>query len=238
MIICLLHCKCIIYTCLITYQLYLYFYDQLQVILLTCISKWFYDTSIGTAIRSVRYGLLLDGLSLLYAQTRWTRGFTWFELAECNTLHSQEMLYCHVCVWHCWRMSSIFLLLSSARPFIAQGRAVTLWPKAQQVVLGWLNSYTVGHYQLEVANDVFNDMEYVMSCHSATPYSVSNMTPCCRIVWHCNSVLWVVNRVDVALQQHRSRLSARPADIKYAVYLYILQAHDGSDASWKHACVC
>jgi hypothetical protein len=32
----------------------------------------------------------------------------------------------------------------------------------------WLDPYTVGHYMLEVSNDVFSGMENVLSCRPAT----------------------------------------------------------------------
>jgi hypothetical protein len=60
--------------------------------------KWFYDTSIGTTTRAAYCGALLEGLRLLYAQARKTRGFTWFGPPERNTLRPWEMLYCYVCV--------------------------------------------------------------------------------------------------------------------------------------------
>jgi hypothetical protein len=64
---------------------------------------------------------------------------------------------------------------------------------------GWLNHYMIGHYQLEVANDDFNSLEYVLSYSPATLRTVSDMALCCRVVWHCSGALQVVNRADVAL---------------------------------------
>jgi hypothetical protein len=50
------------------------------------------DTSTSTATRAAHCGSLLEGLSLSYAQARWAQGFfTWFGLAEHNTLRPQEM---------------------------------------------------------------------------------------------------------------------------------------------------
>jgi hypothetical protein len=40
---------------------------------------------------------------------------------------------------------------------------------------------------------------YVRSCHPATLYSVSSMSPCCRVTLHYSNVRRVVNRDDVAL---------------------------------------
>jgi hypothetical protein len=57
-------------------------------------------------------------------------------------------------------------------------RIVTLCPRARQVALGWLNPYIAGHYRLEVANDVFNGIEYVLSCRSGTSHLVHCMALC------------------------------------------------------------
>jgi hypothetical protein len=58
-----------------------------------------------------------------------------------------------------------------------------------------LDPYIVGHYRLEVANDVINGMEYVMSCHPATSHLVRNMVSCCQVAWDYSGALQVVNRV-------------------------------------------
>jgi hypothetical protein len=91
-------------------------------------SKWFYDTFTGTATGATRCGSLLEGLRSLeltaMEEARWTRGFTWFRPPEHNTLHQwRGLLYCSVFFklalnWPEWTC----LYLSSARPFIAQGR--------------------------------------------------------------------------------------------------------------------
>jgi hypothetical protein len=52
---------------------------------------------------------------------------------------------------------------------------------ARQVAIGWLNHYIVGHYRLEVANDVFNDIWYVLSYRPAMLHSVYSMTLCRRV---------------------------------------------------------
>jgi hypothetical protein len=44
------------------------------------------------------------------------------------------------------------------------------------VAPGWLNPYIVGDYQLEVANDAFNGMWYILSCHPTRSHSVRSMT--------------------------------------------------------------
>jgi hypothetical protein len=60
------------------------------------LSKWFYDTSPGTAIRAAHGGSLigwtkaLDAQGISYERTRWTRGFMWFEPPERNTLRPRE----------------------------------------------------------------------------------------------------------------------------------------------------
>jgi hypothetical protein len=67
------------------------------------------------------------------------------------------------------------------------------------VAPGWLDPYIVGSYRLEVANDVFNDIEYVLSCRPATSHSVRSMTSCCRVAQYYSGALRVVNRTDTAL---------------------------------------
>jgi hypothetical protein len=54
-------------------------------------SKWFYDTSTGTAPREqpavvllLEWAQIAQGVG--YEEMRWTRGFTWFRLSERNTL--------------------------------------------------------------------------------------------------------------------------------------------------------
>jgi hypothetical protein len=42
------------------------------------------------------------------------------------------------------------------KPFIAQGRAVTMSPKARQVALEQVKPYAIGLHQVGVANNVFN----------------------------------------------------------------------------------
>jgi hypothetical protein len=83
-----------------------------------------------------------------------------FGLSERNTLHPREM-YCCVC-GAVQSQVELGLFCSLPGPFIAQGRVVTLRSRAQQVALEWLNPYIVGHYRLEVANDVFNGMGCVL----------------------------------------------------------------------------
>jgi hypothetical protein len=41
--------------------------------------------------------------------------------------------------------------------------------------------YMVGHYRLEVANDIFNNIWYVMSYRPTTLHSVSSVVPCCLV---------------------------------------------------------
>jgi hypothetical protein len=52
--------------------------------------------------------------------------------------------------------------------------------QGRQVAPGWLNPYIVGHYRLEVANDIFNGVVHVLSCRLATLRSVRSMALCCR----------------------------------------------------------
>jgi hypothetical protein len=122
----------------------------------------------------------------------------WFGPPERNTLCPREMLYCCVC----GVVQGSVELVRFCRlpdPFIAQGRAATLRPGDRQVAPEWLNSNIVGCYELEVANDVFNDMGYVLSCCPIMLCTVCGMEPSSRVAWHCSDVLRVVNRADVAL---------------------------------------
>jgi hypothetical protein len=52
--------------------------------------KWFDDTSIGAATGAARCGSFVGGAQIAqgvgYEGIRWTRGFTWFETPERNTL--------------------------------------------------------------------------------------------------------------------------------------------------------
>jgi hypothetical protein len=61
---------------------------------------------------------------------------------------------------------------------------------ARQVALGWLDPHIVGHYQLEIANDIFNGMGHALSCSPLTPHMVTSVMPCCLIVLHCDSRMY------------------------------------------------
>jgi hypothetical protein len=59
------------------------------------LSKWFYDTSTGTATRAACCGSFVGedlGVSdvLSYGGTQWRREFMWFGTPERNTLHPRE----------------------------------------------------------------------------------------------------------------------------------------------------
>jgi hypothetical protein len=97
------------------------------------------------------------------------------------------------------------------------------------VAIGWLIPYIVGHYRLEVANDVFNVMGYVLSCHPAMSHSVCSMTSCCRDAWYCSGALRVVNRAGAVLQTQCSCMFTCLAVIKCTACSHVLQTHDGSD---------
>jgi hypothetical protein len=131
-------------------------------------------------------------------------------------------------VWCCSRQQEEAEKSFLPDPFIAQSQTVTLSPGARQVAPEWLNPYIAGHYWLEVANDVFNDIEYVMSCHLTTLRMVCGMAPSCWVIWHYSGGLRVVNRAIVVLWPHYSRLSAHLASINDTACLDILHAHDGS----------
>jgi hypothetical protein len=62
-----------------------------------------------------------------------------------------------------------------------------------------LNPYTVGDYQLEVANDVFNSVGHVLSCPLVTAPSVSSVALCCQVALYCSGVRRVVSSDDTAL---------------------------------------
>jgi hypothetical protein len=69
-------------------------------------SKWFYDTSPGTATRAARGGSLIGGTKTLHAQgvsyeeTWRTQGFTWFGPLERNTVHPRQKESC--CITVCY----------------------------------------------------------------------------------------------------------------------------------------
>jgi hypothetical protein len=61
-------------------------------------SKWFYDTSTGTANKAVHCGLFVgEGLGVSDVSCggiRWRRGFMWFGPLKRNTLRPQEIFCC------------------------------------------------------------------------------------------------------------------------------------------------
>jgi hypothetical protein len=65
-------------------------------------------------------------------------------------------------------------------PFIAQGRTVTMSPKARQVASRQVKPYVVEHHRPGVANDVFKRVRPVLS--PASLHTVSSVVPCCCIV--------------------------------------------------------
>jgi hypothetical protein len=71
---------------------------------------------------------------------------------------------------------------------------------------GWLNPYIVGNYRLEVANNVFNGMEYTLSYRPATSHLVRDMAMCYRITWHYSGALQVVNRASCSATRRRLEL--------------------------------
>jgi hypothetical protein len=72
-------------------------------------------------------------------------------------------------------------------------------PRARQVAPGWLEPYTIWYQRLEVANDVFSDVEYLLSYRPATSHTVSSMSPCCPVIWYCSCARRGVNRGGAAL---------------------------------------
>jgi hypothetical protein len=84
-------------------------------------SKWFYDTSIGTATRAVRCGSFVGEGSgipdVSYRGTRWRQGFTWFRPPERNTLHPRVILCC----------IDVGSLKASVVPLVALGLAWTFY---------------------------------------------------------------------------------------------------------------
>jgi hypothetical protein len=92
----------------------------------------------------------------------------WFGPPVHNTLRPREKIIL-LCV--CGAVQAFYSCLDS---YIVS--------RARQVAPGWLNPYIVGHYQLELANDVSNGMEYDMSYHHVTSHSVRNMASCCQVV--------------------------------------------------------
>jgi hypothetical protein len=66
--------------------------------------KWFYNTSPNTATRAAHGGSLtggtkdLDTQGISYQRTQWTRGFTWYEPPERNTLRPWDNGSCCIVV--------------------------------------------------------------------------------------------------------------------------------------------
>jgi hypothetical protein len=62
-------------------------------LLVSTLSKWFYDTSTGAATGAARCGSFVREVQIAqgvgYQGIRWTRGFTWFGPPERNTLRPQ-----------------------------------------------------------------------------------------------------------------------------------------------------
>jgi hypothetical protein len=89
----------------------------------------------------------------------------------------------------------------------------------------WLDPYIVGHYQLEVANDIFNDVElFVPVILSRRPRSAAwhrAVGPPCTVA--------VTGEWPAALTLHCSHMSSCLAGIVYGAYLHVLQAHNGLD---------
>jgi hypothetical protein len=108
-------------------------------------SKWFYDTSTGTATRAVRCGSLLErawlAQGISYEETQWTRGFMWFRPPERNALRPRENGSCiAVC---CSSVGFALVILTFAWPLIAQGHGkynVTQGPTCGPEVVGSLRT--------------------------------------------------------------------------------------------------
>jgi hypothetical protein len=157
------------------------------------------DTSTGTATRAIRCGLLLGGLRISYAQARWTQWiFTWFGPLERNTLHPRE-IFVLLCVLRYSWLSWTCPVSVPAQAFYSSRPSSHIESQGPTTGPGWLKPYTVWFYRLDIANDIFNDVEYVMSCYSAMLRSVSGMATSCQVVSHCSYVLWAVNRAGAAL---------------------------------------
>jgi hypothetical protein len=89
----------------------------------------------------------------------------------------------------------------------------------------WLDPYIVGHYQVEVANDIFNDMElFVLVILSRRPRPAA---------WHravgSSCTVAVPGEWSAALTLHCSHMSSCLACIVYGAYPHVLQAHNGLD---------
>jgi hypothetical protein len=101
--------------------------------------RYCYRSSLLCSFVGGGFGLLIAR----YEWTRWTRRFTWFRPPVHNTLHPRDN-------WVVLLKSALsepaFLSAHVKRhlpkPFIAQGRTVTLRLGARQVVLWWLKPYT------------------------------------------------------------------------------------------------
>jgi hypothetical protein len=105
-------------------------------------SKWFFDIFIDIAIRAIYCGSLLERVWLAqgvnYEGTRWTREFTWFEPSKRNILRSQKNESCIAvfCPNVDFALNRLKRICRLPGPFMAQGRTVTIRPKARQVASG------------------------------------------------------------------------------------------------------
>jgi hypothetical protein len=89
----------------------------------------------------------------------------------------------------------------------------------------WLSPYMVGHYRLEIANNIFNGMRYIPTCRPARKHSVCSMVLYFRVDWHCSGVL----RWSTGPTLHCSRMYTCFACIKCVDCLHVLQINDVSD---------
>jgi hypothetical protein len=125
--------------------------------------------------------------------------------------------------------------MSFAHTFIAQGQATTLRSRARHVTPGWLNPYIVGHYRLEVVNDIFNDMG--MSCLVILPHRTQSaawrraVRSLDTVAVSCEWSTWSV--------LHCSCLFICLAGINCATCTHVLPGHDGSDVMrLGNMCTC
>jgi hypothetical protein len=135
-------------------------------------------------------------------------------------VHERE-LYCYVCALFKAEFNMLAPIVYSA--FYSSRPSSYIVTKGLTCAPGWLDPYIVGHYQLEVANVVFNSVGMsglvVLPCHTQST------------VWHravgSPSTVEVPEECSTVLMLHCSRLSTRLAGVNYTACPHILQDHDG-----------
>jgi hypothetical protein len=85
------------------------------------------------------------------------------------------------------------------------------------VAPGWLDPYIIGHYQLEIANDIFNDVKTSDLIVLSRRPSVSGVAPCCQVA----CIVAVTGEWAATMTLH--------CRCNVVVCSHVLQVHDNSD---------